>query len=247
MIDKIKNKRCKNGLYDNILTKEYLYKQYIELNKTIPDICNEIGCKIGMVYKLMRKYSIPNKRLFDSNHQINKKYGDLTVIKYVGKNKFGFRIWLCRCKCGKEINIIINDLKSGHSKSCGCSKKLNCNFRHHGWKGYGEISGKKFTKFKNRAKEAGLAFDITIEYIWDLFLSQNKKCKLTGLPLTFAQRDNQQSDTTASLDRIDSSKGYIEGNVQWVYKDINQMKWNFELRHFINLCHLVAKENTINE
>lgn len=32
--------------------------------------------------------------------------------------------------------------------------------------------------------------------------------------------------TTASLDRIDSTKGYIHGNLQWIHKDLNQMKSN---------------------
>ena len=54
---------------------------------------------------------------------------------------------------------------------------------------------------------------------------------------------------TASLDRIDSSKGYVKGNVQWVHKDINKMKTDFEQSIFIKLCKSVAdclaKEPTV--
>ena len=47
--------------------------------------------------------------------------------------------------------------------------------------------------------------------------------------------------TTASLDRIDSKKGYTIDNVQWVYKKINMMKQNYDQKEFVNLCCLIAE------
>jgi hypothetical protein len=74
-----------------------------------------------------------------------------------------------------------------------------------------------------------MTINITLEYIWDLLLEQNRKCALTGLPLTFAKDYNKSTlDQTASLDRIDSSVGYIIGNVQWVHKEINKIKREFK-------------------
>jgi len=49
---------------------------------------------------------------------------------------------------------------------------------------------------------------------------------------------------TASLDRIDSSKGYIEGNVQWVHRKINMMKQSYTQEEFIELCQAVVRNNT---
>jgi len=46
--------------------------------------------------------------------------------------------------------------------------------------------------------------------------------------------------TTASVDRIDSSIGYVMGNIQWVHKDINKMKSDFSQELFIAWCGLVA-------
>jgi hypothetical protein len=48
-------------------------------------------------------------------------------------------------------------------------------------------------------------------------------------------------EPTASLDRIDSSKGYIEGNLQWVHKNINMLKGNMLDNTFIEWCHKISK------
>lgn len=48
------------------------------------------------------------------------------------------------------------------------------------------------------------------------------------------------NETSASLDRIDSNQGYIEGNVRWVLKDINMIKGAYDNEYFVRLCNLVA-------
>lgn len=47
-----------------------------------------------------------------------KKFGRLTVIKYMNNSK-----WLCKCDCGNEKIVISGDLTRGHTVSCGCFKK----------------------------------------------------------------------------------------------------------------------------
>jgi hypothetical protein len=61
-------------------------------------------------------------------------------------------------------------------------------------------------------------------------------CSLSGQPLTIGM--NRYN--TASIDRIDSSKGYIEGNIQWVHKDINFMKRTYSQEYFVQMCKLVS-------
>ena len=51
---------------------------------------------------------------------------------------------------------------------------------------------------------------------------------------------------TASLDRIDSNKGYTKDNVQFVHKDINWMKQDFEQNKFIEYCKKVANKHEIS-
>lgn len=56
------------------------------------------------------------------NNLIGQKFNELIPIKYVGRNKWGNALWLCRCDCGKEKIILGSDIKRGRSKNCGCSK-----------------------------------------------------------------------------------------------------------------------------
>lgn len=46
------------------------------------------------------------------------KYGRLTVTAFAGVIRCV--IWKCLCDCGKEVEIQANNLRSGHTKSCGC-------------------------------------------------------------------------------------------------------------------------------
>ena len=78
--------------------------------------------------------------------------------------------------------------------------------------------------------------------MWDLFIKQNRKCALSGLELSFPKINGDQS-YTASIDRIDSSLGYIEGNVQWVHKDINIMKNKYDQDYFIQMCKLISENS----
>lgn len=183
---------------------------------------------------------------------IGEKFGLLTVIKHAGKPSKRHR-WICRCDCGTEKNIQGNHLTYGKIKSCGCLKKRSGKDSPF-FRGHGEIPLDVFSvirrgaagggKFNRRPKE----FLITIKYIWELFLKQNRKCALTNLDIGFegraiSRKKKSTSKITASLDRIDSSKGYIEGNVQWIHKDINIMKNDYDVNHFIAMCKLVSKNN----
>ncbi len=54
----------------------------------------------------------------------NKKFNKLTVITEYGKSGKEI-LWKCKCDCGNLINIRGYDLKSGHTKSCGCIRREN--------------------------------------------------------------------------------------------------------------------------
>lgn len=99
-----------------------------------------------------------------------------------------------------------------------------------------------FSQIQWDARDRKIEFNLTIEYLWELYLLQKKKCALTGEDLCFGKYTKDIS-RTASLDRVDSAKGYIVGNVQWVHKDINLIKGQYSQSYFISLCRRVAHHN----
>jgi hypothetical protein len=46
-------------------------------------------------------------------------FGRLLVLKRLGTES-GHNKWRCRCECGQTIEAIGCNLRSGHTKSCGC-------------------------------------------------------------------------------------------------------------------------------
>jgi len=162
------------------------------------------------------------------------RFGKFTVIERVENNSLGNRQWRCRCDCGNEKILATARLKYEQPHlSCGCSKHRTGQDCHQ-WKGHGEIGAACWGSIKSNAfkrKSRVIPFEISIEQAWDLFLKQERKCAISGEILTFGSR--QRTARTASLDRIDSSKGYTMDNVQWVHKDVNTMKWDNSLADFL--------------
>ncbi|MBZ9622957.1 hypothetical protein G9F71_008825 [Clostridium sp. FP2] len=56
---------------------------------------------------------------------IGQVFNRLTVISYYGVDKGRRILWLCRCSCDNDKDIIVNgtSLRNGHTQSCGCLKK----------------------------------------------------------------------------------------------------------------------------
>lgn len=168
---------------------------------------------------------------------VGQKFGMLTVTKYAGKPGLKHR-WICQCECGNETNIQDNHLKTGNTKSCGCLQRRKGKESPF-FKGCGDLPLDYFSVARRNAKGGGKfnrsskEFSITIQDAWNKFLEQGKKCALTNLDLCFGITQ------TASLDRIDSSKGYVKGNIQWVHKDVNIMKNDLDTETFVRYCSLV--------
>jgi hypothetical protein len=170
---------------------------------------------------------------------IGNKYGLLTVVKYSHADHRRKSNYLCKCDCGEEVVVRQDRLTIGDKIDCGCINRNPPGNKSKSWKGYKEIPQAFWYRCQNGAEVREIEFKITIEYAWTLFLKQKRKCALTGKELKFDSR-NKVKDGTVSLDRIDSSKGYIKGNVQWVDKWINLMKLDFSEEEFIQKCKEVV-------
>jgi hypothetical protein len=107
------------------------------------------------------------------------------------------------------------------------------------WKGYGDLSGDHWRRIQQGASSRNLELNITIEDAWNVYLKQNGKCAISGVDIMLRGQEIGISSkyvhekTTASLDRIDSSKGYTIDNIQWIHKDLNQMKSDRTMETFL--------------
>jgi hypothetical protein len=178
---------------------------------------------------------------YDEIIKIGDRSGTLTIIEtphvaLKGRNKCHYWQAKVRCDCGVEQNSLCPKWIRKEYDTCQICKISGKN--SYKWNGCGEITGNTFYKIRHNAILRGVEHSVSNEYLWNLFIKQNRKCALSGLELKFKIRtkDNQ----TASLDRIDSSKGYVDGNVQWIHKDINRMKNAYNQKYYISICKLVA-------
>ena len=82
---------------------------------------------------------------------------------------------------------------------------------------------------------------ISIDALELLWATQNGKCALTGWPMTM-ELANGVVPTNCSLDRVDSTQGYVVGNVQLVCRAANVAKSNMTQSDFVHLCKAVLEK-----
>lgn len=171
------------------------------------------------------------------NPNINDLFGSWKILDSIPKilTKASTKHYLCICtKCNNTQRYVSGvDLKSGNSKHCNSCGQYN---------GYKNLSGSYLASIKKGAKSRNIEYNVTPEYLYNLIEKQNFKCKLSGVDIEldkyFHKKDNFHS---ASLDRIYNNLGYVEGNVQWVHKDINIMKNKYDEKYFIEMCRKIAQ------
>ena len=106
------------------------------------------------------------EKLMEYNDLTGQRFGKLTVIRTVGRNKSGNRLWECQCECGHTTLATAPLLHSGHKISCGC------------------VNSKGELKIANILKESGIKFrkqmyydDLLSEsgrhFRFDFFLPEN--------------------------------------------------------------------------
>lgn len=180
--------------------------------------------------------------------KIGSVVGNWLVIS--NRYKYKDNTWYndCRCICGKEKPVRNWHLNNSKTKGCGCTN-VKGRFKS---KSVGDLSASYITSFKSSRKAKGIYFseDLSLNYLWELFLSQNSRCAISGVEIYLNRHWSKQNKgfktkiiQTASLDRIDNNQGYTLNNVQWVHKDINYMRGGMDIETFIAFCKQVYLNN----
>jgi hypothetical protein len=174
------------------------------------------------------------------------KIGRLTLIKRIGQDEK----WQCLCDCGSKCNKSFSSIwQNRDTSSCGCSmyqyEKGNKSYK---WNGFGEISSRVWSGIIGNARRRGIDLNVTIDDAWNRFIEQGRRCALSGTLISFPK--SSDDEITASLDRIDSNLPYNNKNVQWIHKDINDMKFDLDEDEFLYYCYLIINpisHNDIND
>jgi len=141
--------------------------------------------------------------------------------------------WCSSCPgCGNEQAYTRKD----HAKQSSVAgwKCKKCVSKEKGFDSNKPVGAKQslFNKFKKSAQSRGLDWGLSLEDMWESYTGY---CSFSGCKLEI-----DCGKTTASLDRIDSSLGYIKDNIQWVTTDLNMAKRNMDNQKFIDMCCSVA-------
>ena len=163
-------------------------------------------------------------------YHVGDTFDRLTITAFEYEEGTQRRLAVCQCLCGNTTKVVIGLFNRNKSFNCGCAPLPT-------FQGVGDLSGAFFYKLQRNALDRDFTVEVTKDDLWDLFLQQNRKCALTGIPLTLSIRGK----TTASVDRIDSNQGYVIDNIQWVHKDVNRMKQHFTMGRFLLLCRRVTE------
>jgi len=178
----------------------------------------------------VKKYKENHKEDYKSkkNTQYSKKAG--RTIKSVCKRK----------GCNNITFITKKDLLEDNLRYCSkyCYSKSSRK----------NVMNYILNKAKRRAKKNNFKFNLTIIFLEELLIKQNNLCAISNIPIKInREREKTIIYETASIDRIDSNKGYVKGNVQFVALGINYMKRNFSNEEAIKMINLILKNNIIPE
>ncbi len=147
---------------------------------------------------------------------IGKEFGRLTVIKriddYVAPSGGKHKKYLCKCSCGKEVQVLKEHLTSGRQMSCGCLKKMNGNPTHRQihtrlYRIWGNMVSRCTDKNNPRYDDYGMRGIFVCEE-WRKFENFYDWAYKNGY------------DDTLTIDRINNDDGYYPENCRWVSRNV---------------------------
>lgn len=101
------------------------------------------------------------------------------------------------------------------------------------------------TFFRDMVKRSRNRKEISVNDLIALWKLQNKRCAITGLPMSMIRGAGYRYNNV-SIDRIDSSKPYSHGNVWLVLDCVNRMKGSLSMPELIAFCRLIAQRDDNN-
>ena len=170
------------------------------------------------------------------NDLTNRTFGQLKALRPEGK-KGSFIAWLCSCTCGKTKVISSNSLTMGNTKSCGCLQR----YKQHPvpQRKIKKPGAALFYQSRVRAKAKGIANTLTLE---DIIIPEF--CPVLGIKLEQGKGSGGRIDSSPSIDRIDTSKGYTPDNIKIISWRANKLKSNSSIEEMEAILNYMKEHDT---
>lgn len=168
--------------------------------------------------------------------------------------------WRCRCDCGTERDVLGVTLRSGETKSCRCigadrfrrlgpnqrgdnnPRRIAARIRH----GIQFVSARhpwyrRASSIRSRCKEDGIEFGFSSlsECAAYLISIAPERCPVFGFELRTGA--GAFAPDAPSVDRVQSEKGYVRGNLQVISLKANVMKANATAKELEMFAHWILK------
>ena len=93
----------------------------------------------------------------------------------------------------------------------------------------------------DRSKSKNLEYDITLDFLYQLYEKQEGLCALSGIKMTYDVLSGRTS-TNISIDKIDPNKGYTQDNIQLVCMAVNEMKNDRSIEELQYFCECILNK-----
>lgn len=238
--DKNYNRESPYKIVKELVEKESRYKYYMWecklCNKSFgpTQLANILQPRMGLCCKKSYEYELRSKKYTGMEGDLATPNKRLT--RFVGESPGAFPkpqfLWEC-AHCQKQYGpSMLFAIQNYAESQC-------CQFGMYNQIGYGVITTARIKRQYSFAKRRGMECNLTAQYLDELWHKQKGKCAYTGLDF--------KSIDEASLDRIDSKRGYITDNVQWVIREVNTMKMDLSNERFLQLCSIISNRQKEKE
>lgn len=92
------------------------------------------------------------------------------------------------------------------------------------------------TRARSRARGLGVPFDLTPEYLEEIWTGT---CPVRKVNLNLVT--DRKDEDAAELDRFNPELGYVKGNVHWLSRKANRLKNNSDVETLTNLIEWMKK------
>jgi hypothetical protein len=235
--------KCKTVFYASL--SKFKYYKYTSCEECRKDELNKQSSGLMSSYFKTNKNGMHPKtytkikRVMERKYEMTKKYrSDFYDENYNRK----LTCWDCKETKPMRLFPYRKQYKDNKEKRCKQCNNMNNAFRKEKFTQEQYIqnlitsSKRSAIKREKRGRPSCGECNMTVSMIQNIAKKQNNKCVYSGYDLEW----KINSKNKASIDRIDSTKGYIEGNLQLVTYNVNTAKSNMsdaEFKTLIQDCY----------